>query len=181
MKCIPHVKVLFASNSLPMLKEYDAENAFVNRIQVLRFTKSIPREKWDIELSQKIINERNVIFSRAVLESQKFIKTLIFTDDPDSEGVLDNFRKENSTVQAFISERLESTGKNTDYICTADLYDDYSDYCESECLGALKKKDFHKILTQMGFEFGKKRPSRNQSPRASVLGVRRKPYDTVEG
>lgn len=173
--CIPHAKVIFAANSLPLLTEYDAEHAFANRLQILKFKKSLDRKKWDIKLTEKIIAERNVIFSKAIMESREFVNDLIFTDDPDSKELLANFRKENSTVQSFAEDRLVDLNDRQDGEYTMDLYENYEEYCKSECLRPLNKRSFRSVLAQMGYSLSKKRLDDDRTPRSCVLGIKIKP------
>ena len=101
----PCIKVAFATNILPMPKEVDPGGAFLQRLQILKFSDSIDRKFWDLELDKKLWNERDVIMSLAIRRSREFIKNNFqFTDDPEAKSITENFALETNSVKAFISD-----------------------------------------------------------------------------
>lgn len=174
-KCIqpeiyaPHVKCIFAANALPSLKEYDGQNAFAERLQLLTFPHAIDRDDWDIDLSNKLIEERNVIFSCAIKELGDFVTTLKFADDPEAVSIVADYKRATTSISTFIDERcIRQSGQ---FIVLSDFYDAYCAFCDDECLKALSKPDFRAQLKQLGYDFRKKRPYPTANPLASVMGL----------
>lgn len=59
-------KLIFAGNVLPTSRDADVTNAFLERLTVLAFTQSVPKDKQDPDLLQKLLLEKDAIFSLAV-------------------------------------------------------------------------------------------------------------------
>jgi P4 family phage/plasmid primase-like protien len=165
----PHVKCVFAANALPSLKEYDGQNAFSERLQLLTFPHSVARDDWDIELTSKLIEERHAIFSCVIHELGDFAKTLKFADDPDAETVAADYRRSTTSVLTFIDECCVRQSET--YTVLSDFYQSYCNFCDDECLDALSKPDFRAQLRQLGYEFRKKRPYSTANPMSSVMGL----------
>lgn len=165
----PHVKCVFAANALPSLKEYDGQNAFSERLQLLTFPHAIARDEWDIGLSEKLIDERHVIFSCVIHELGDFAKTLKFSDDPDAETVAADYRRSTTSIATFIDECCVRQSET--YTVLSDFYQSYCNFCDDECLNALSKPDFRAQLRQLGYEFRKKRPYSTANPMSSVMGL----------
>lgn len=166
----PHVKLIYAANALPSLGEYDAENAFASRILVVQFGKTLPREQWDLELKDKIIQERNVIISMAIKESGDFVKTLQFTTDPESERVIEAYKADNDSVRAFTNDTAWCVQGENQMVYTARLYDVYTEYCHQNGLSAVKVAVFRTQLSQLGFKHDKGRIAGGK-PLARTLGI----------
>lgn len=166
----PHVKLIYAANALPSLSEYDAENAFASRLQVLQFGNAIPREQWDLKLVDKIVQERNVILSIAIRESGNFVQTLNFTKDPESERVIEAYKADNDSVRAFTNDTAWCVQGESKRVYTARLHDAYTEYCQQNGLSAVKVAVFRTQLSQLGFKHDKGRINGGK-PLSRTLGI----------
>lgn len=169
--CQIHVKPIFAANVLPQLLEYDSGNAFAERLQILYFPKSIPREQWKLDLSERICEEKDVIFSCSIMEANDFFERLRFTDVPDGCKILNAYKEENATVQSFISDCCILGAGMYEY--TNILYEKYLNFCDSNCHRSIPRKMFRDQLIQSGFEICKGRVP-GGPPLSRVSGIKLK-------
>lgn len=138
-------KLLYAGNSLPGTTESDATNAFVNRLIVLLFNRSIPKEEQDKDLLEKLWQERDAIFTlamRALKELQE--RNYNFTMPEDSKDYLDHFNERTNSLHAFIKDMcvLEDDAS----IFNADLMDAYSCYCRANGLDEFSRTRVYELL-----------------------------------
>lgn len=155
----PAVKVVFAANQLPRLAEYDSGNAFAERMTVLRFGKSIPRGEWQLDLAERLFEERDVIVSCALKEASEFIaRPIEFTVDTDEAAVLRDYEKDNDSVNEFIHDAeycvLAAAGmaKESVRVGIKAFYDEYARYCEANAITAATMATFRQQMAQLGFD-----------------------------
>lgn len=166
----PNIKVCVAANALPRVLERDGEGAFAKRLQILQFVRAIPAERWVLNLSEKIIAERDVIMSCAIRESADFIAKPIFTNDADGAKLLAMYQRENDSVKAFL-EDSETCKRGADEICLAeDFRNAYYAYCEAEGLPPIKK-GLNLWLQQYGIRQERTRGDKYKNPRSHYRGV----------
>lgn len=154
----PTVKVVFAANQLPQLREYDSGNAFAERITVLRFQQSIPRADWQLDLSERLYEERDTIVSCAIQEVRSFLANpTAFSEDEEGLAVLKEYKSENDSVNQFIHDKSScviSSGKD-DVACRVSvktLFDEYVRYCETNAINAAVLVTFRQQMAQLGFK-----------------------------
>jgi len=163
-------RLIFAGNSLPFISEEEVTSAFVDRLVVLRFIKSIPKEKWDTELLNKLIAEKNIIFSLAVLTLNELINNNYqFAKPQDCQAFLDDYRDELETADSFIENCcvLDPDSKVHKNI----LYAAYVKYCNDNCVSNCYDSDVFskKIEGREGIE--KTRFRQNGNPLAGFKGI----------
>lgn len=101
----PHVKLFSCTNQLPRFGNMDASGnqALLNRMIVLRFNHSIPDEKVDRELVDKLFAERNVICSLAVKSLQRLYDNgFHFTIPEDTKSMMESYHREDISLMLFI-------------------------------------------------------------------------------
>lgn len=166
----PHIKVCVAANALPRVLERDGEGAFAKRLQILQFVRTIPAEEWVLNLSEKIIAERDIIMSCAISESADFIAKPIFTNDADGAKLLETYQRENDSVKAFLYDS-EVCKMGADETCLAeDFRNAYYAYCETEGL-PLIKRGLNLWLQQYGIRQERTRGDKFKNPRSHYRGV----------
>ena len=102
---IPTAKLIFAGNALPLSEEEEATKAFINRICLLIFPHSIPKEEQDTSLNEKLWHERHAIFSAAVNALVKLSKkNLKFTEPEDSNAYLCYFEGNSNSLDMFVKD-----------------------------------------------------------------------------
>ena len=143
---IPRCKLLFAGNALPGTAEADATKAFLNRVVILLFNRSIPKEEQDKELLDKLWDERNAIFTLAVNALRELReRNYQFTQPDESKLFLDGFANRGNSLQTFIRDCcvLESEGR----VHNVDLLEAYQRYCMLNGLEAYPKSRLYEMLS----------------------------------
>ena len=113
-------KLLFLGNFMPNVPKDDALN---ERIQICHFTYTVPVDKRDRELPQKLWEERNLFVSWAIRGVARYVKNgFKLTEDDDTPT---DFQ---SPFDAFVDDFLISDLEG--YISTADVYKKYKRFCK---------------------------------------------------
>jgi len=109
----PKCKLLFAGNTLPGTTESDATKAFTNRLVVLLFNRSIPKEKQDKQLLDKLMQEKDTIFTLAIQALREFaLRNFQFTTPADSIEFIQSFAERESSLKSFWNDCCEpATGE----------------------------------------------------------------------
>ena len=124
----PTCKLLFAGNTLPETKDTDMTRSFVNRLCVVIFGVSIPKDKQDKELLTKLLNERDEIFSLAMDALRELHRrNYQFTMPSDTRHFLNAYAETQSSVHAFLNDWCE-VGRSG-YVFSKDLCEAYREYC----------------------------------------------------
>ena len=122
---IPTCKLFFAANNRPAITE--RSNAAWDRVRVIPHKVSIPKEKQDPMLAEKLKKELPGILNWA-LEGLKEYNRLGNLADPESVKLeVKEYRLDNDTVRQFIDEVC--VFKDTMQSLGPDLYDSYKEFC----------------------------------------------------
>lgn len=142
----PRCKLLFSGNTLPLTTEADTTAAFVNRIRVLLFNQSIPRNQQDTLLLDRLWWERDSIVTLALHAAQQLAEhNFVFTMPHDSRAFLDSFRLRGNILGAFIDDRcILCPGAR---IFNTDLYRAFEDFCAVNGLDCLSRAKFYELLS----------------------------------
>lgn len=142
----PRCKLLFAGNALPGTSESDATKAFVNRLIVLLFNHSIPKEKQDKDLLKKLWNERDSIFTLA-MQALKDLheRNYRFTVPAESSEFIKSFVNRNNSLQMFLQDCCVFGEKYR--IHNTDLMRAYTNYCTQNGLDVFSKKKLYEMLS----------------------------------
>lgn len=141
----PHVKLLTCGNSLPKFENVDASGnqALADRMVILNFSRSISDDEKDINLFEKLCDEKDVIFSVAVDALVELVKRdLCFAEPEDSKTILKQWNSESRSVHAFVEDVCIFDGA----IHKADLYSAYQKYCSDNCVPTQKSNVFFEAL-----------------------------------
>jgi putative DNA primase/helicase len=141
----PRCKLVFAGNSMPGTREVEATNAFRRRIIPLLFNVSIPDEKQDPQLKQKLLKEIDSIFTLAVQEYAELLQNKYkFSLPQDSIDFLNAYGAIENSIRTFIKERCRIDRSGATH--NADLLKAYSKYCIENGLEEYSKQKIYKIL-----------------------------------
>lgn len=164
--------LVFGGNHLPNLKAMDITNAFFERIVIVPFMNSVPREKQDLQLYEKLFEERSFIVKWAVEGLQRFIENgYIFTDCTASNKMKDSYIAEQNSFRAFINTECILGPEFKTY--SLDILDEYQAYCEYYGLPPVPKKLSHKIL-QTVFNLKYSRFKQDGENRNGYIGIKLK-------
>lgn len=136
---------VFGSNYSITLEEYD--QAFWNRARLIPMNYSVPEEKKDFKLLQKLIEERDGIVTRAVHAFKTLVKNQYrFPFSQVAEKMktrwsgLDPYR-----IQEFLEEKCDLS--NPDARTRSEvLYNCYKRFCDENGLSPTSEKQFSMVL-----------------------------------
>ena len=143
---VPRCKLLFAGNTLPTTSESDATRAFVNRLTILLFNHSIPKEDQDKDLLDKLLAEKDAIFTLA-MDALRDLKerNYCFTLPDESKEFLNSFEERGNSLQAFLKDCcvVEAEAR----IFNVDLYQAYVRYCQKNGLEEFSREKLYEMLS----------------------------------
>lgn len=121
----PQFKIWMGTNHKPVIKGTD--NGIWRRIRLIPFTVTIPKEKQDGELKDKLMKELPGILSWAVQGCLQWQKEGL---NPPEEVIqaTEDYRAEMDTIKAFLNDCC--TRKKESFIQSSALYDVYKRWCE---------------------------------------------------
>lgn len=131
-------KFIFSTNFDLEMQEYD--EAFLNRTICIPFNKSIPKEKQDPQLIDKLNNERSAITAKA-LACYYFLRSNNFKfAGSDTIRPKVNYRMDpNDVIKAFVQEMCEFTYSDNDRISAKELHSEYLMFCRKRNLPAIEQ------------------------------------------
>lgn len=167
-------KAINAGNMLPDMDKVEGMEAILNRMTILLFPVSIPKEEQDMQLSQKLWEERDSIFSNALDELSYLVADgFKFTEPDDSRKMKDQIRSKSHCLQDFIDERCVIEKDAEEHFTT--LYDAFKDFCTENLLDVkLTKSQFSQKISQMPGNVRGKFRIRGSRPLYGVRGMRLK-------
>ena len=137
-------KFAFNTNVLPVDVEHN--KAFFERFLIIPFNTYIPPDKRDAKLPEKIISKELPGVFNWVLEGLKrLLEQGRFSPCKASDETLEQFQKESDSVAMFLEENNYQPSSES-WVQAKPVYQDYKDYCFSEGLKPLARKNFHKRL-----------------------------------
>lgn len=136
---IPTAKLLFSSNKPYVFKHPDL--ALYRRMVIIPFEYSIPPEKQDKQLLDKLLEERDVIFSLAAKSLKDFIKSgYDFKMSAKGKAYLESRIAALHSVEDFLNDRAVIDEK--DSVSVSVLFDNYKAWCADNALDAEDKTEF---------------------------------------
>ena len=136
---VPTAKLFFASNKPYSYKNPDL--ALYRRMVFIPFEYSVPPEKQDKELLQKLEQERDVVFSIAARTLKGFVQSgYDFKMSPKAKAYLENRITALNSVNGFLDDRTVVDEKGS--ISAATLYEAYKLWCRENALDAVDKPEF---------------------------------------
>ena len=135
----PHAKLIFASNKPYVFKHPDS--AIFRRMVIVPFERSIPEDKQDPELLEKLIAERDVICSISVRRLKRFISSgFDFQMSEKGQAYLTSRIADLNSVKSFLTDRaiLDENGA----ISMANLFETYKGWCKDNSLTADGRNEF---------------------------------------
>lgn len=166
----PTAKLVFAGNNLPVSEEVEATKAFMNRICLLVFSKSIPKENQDPNLSEKLWAERNVIFTRALNTLPDLLRTNFrFTVPEDTKTYLNYYESSSNSLDQFINDYCELDPEAS--VPAKEFKELYQAFCRANLFQALGVSD---IATWLMDKYGipKKRPHHKDDHLYRFMGIK---------
>jgi len=138
-----YAKLIFNCNELP--KDVEHTNAFFRRFLILGFDVTIPEDKQDKELANKIIQgELSGVFNWILQGLDRLLEQKKFSECAAVENALSDYEKQSDSVKMFIEDFEYKT--STDYTTVSELYTQYKTYCIDDGFRPVNKSNFMKRL-----------------------------------
>ena len=136
---VPTAKMFFASNKPYTYKNPDL--ALYRRMVFIPFEYSVPPEKQDKELLQKLEQERDVVFSLAARTLKEFVKSgYDFKMSPKAQAYLESRIAALHSVDGFLDDRTLVDEQGS--VSAATLYEGYKIWCNENALDVVDKAEF---------------------------------------
>ena len=136
---VPKAKLFFASNKPYTYKNPDL--ALYRRMVFIPFEYSIPPEEQDRELSMKLEQERDIVFSLSARNLKGFVESgYDFKMSPKAQAYLESRIAALHSVDGFLDDRtvVDEAGS----VSTAVLYEVYKMWCAENALDPVDKAEF---------------------------------------
>jgi len=138
-----YAKLIFNCNELP--KDVEHTNAFFRRFLIIGFDVTIPEDKQDKELANKIINnELSGVFNWILQGLDRVLKQKKFSKCEAVEMARSNYETQSDSVKMFIEDYEYQT--STNYTTISELYQKYKVYCIEDGFRPVNKSNFMKRL-----------------------------------
>lgn len=135
----PTLKFIFASN-WPLCFAHP-DDAVIDRLVVIRFTREIPAKDIDHDLEEKLKSEKDIIFSLAIDTLKDLIESgYDFKMSEDSEEYLRQQRAQIHTVQDFLAEKTVIAEDGS--ISSDELFKNYNHYCDINAITPVGRNTF---------------------------------------
>ncbi len=140
---IDYAKLIFNCNELP--KDVEHTNAYFRRFLILGFDVTIPEDKQDKQLPQKIINnELSGVFNWILQGLDRLLEQKNFSKCEAIENARSDYEKQSDSVKMFIDEYEYKT--STEYTVINTLYPEYRRFCIEDGFKPVNKSNFMKRL-----------------------------------
>jgi len=138
----PYARLLFSCNEIP--KNYtDRSDGFYRRLIIIRFDKSVPRNKRDPNLREKIAVERDGIFMWALSGLKRLMEnSYLFTETERTAAEIQRYKVESNSALMFLEECCEV--KEGAECVREQLFERYRDYCGKNGLKPLSQTNFNR-------------------------------------
>lgn len=170
-------KLLNAGNMLPDIGSGEGIGAILNRMVILLFPVSIKKEEQDKELVEKLLKEKDSIFSEAVDALVRLKKNnFIFTEPCDTVQLKRHLQEQESAIDNFISDNCICEPNAKEHLVT--LYEAFQEYCTDNLLEMkYSKACFGQLISRIpGVKKGKFRICGSR-PLAGIYGLRLRKVD----
>lgn len=137
---IPRLKFIFASNV--DLNFAHPDDAVYDRLLVIPFTKEIPEKERDRDLLQKLLAEKDIIFSVAMNQLSDLVQSGYDFKEPDaSKEIIALYRKALHTAESFLGDccKVDESGA----VSSVELYRQYLCWCGDNGMEADGQKTFY--------------------------------------
>lgn len=139
-----YAKLIFNCNELP--KDVEHTNAYFRRFLIIGFDVTIPEDKQDKQLPQKIIqNELSGVFNWILQGLDRLLEQKSFSKCEAIDNARSDYEKQSDSVLLFITE-MNFKKSTSEYILISELYPQYKYFCIEDGYRAVGKSNFIKRL-----------------------------------
>jgi putative DNA primase/helicase len=138
-----YAKMIFNCNDLP--KDVEHTNAYFRRFLIIGFDVTIPEDKQDKQLPQKIINnELSGVFNWILQGLDRLLEQKNFSKCEAIENARTNYEMQSDSVKMFIDENEYKT--SSEFTAISLLYNQYKNFCIEDGFRPVNKSNFMKRL-----------------------------------
>ena len=143
----PYARLLFYCNEIP--RNYgDRSDGFYRRLIIIRFTKSVPADKRDPNLKERLSAERDGILAWALEGLQRLMAAnYLFTETDRTRAELKRYRIENNSALSFAEECCVIDQSAECH--REELFLAYREYCHVNGLKAMSQVTFNKDIQNL--------------------------------
>jgi len=139
--------IMINTNELPSAKDFS--DGWFRRLDIIKFEKTIPKEKRDPKLATKLKTELAGIFNKAMAGRYRLIHQGQ-THSPKIAAANAEYEVIENTAKAFVEDKgMVSDEHNA--MPFGEVYSDYQKWCLDNAVDPMKKREFNGIL---GRKFG---------------------------
>jgi len=139
----PYARLLFSCNEIP--KNYsDRSDGFYRRLIIIRFDRSVPSERRDPNLRERLAAERDGILIWALDGLRRLIgNSYLFSETRRTRDEVTRYRIESNSVLTFVDEMCEFGDR---WIAREELYSRYKDYCATNGFKPQSQTNFNREI-----------------------------------
>lgn len=169
----PCVHFVFAVNRMPDNQSSDTSDAFYRRMRPLIFPYSIPFERQDPYLLDKLLEERNLIVTSGIWALHRVMHNTSsnypFTVPESSRRFMQEYRENANSVLTFIQDCLVFAPEQKEY--SENFNKAYKTYCDRNGLEKMSMKLLISQIKQHGLKVEPFRQQENGVLRRGLRGV----------
>ena len=142
-------KLLYAGNNVPQVKNEAYVEAVFDRLVIVFFGRSVPREDCDRNLDDKLHKERTGIFMWA-MEGLKRLRrnNWVFTVDPESQAIKERELGQGRSILCF--EEGFVRYEDNAFTPTEELLEAYTQFCDANGFPRQNVKALHEYFSMPG-------------------------------
>ena len=143
--------LVFATNTLPEIKEIGEAESFLSRVVIFPLKHVVPREKWSNNIVNKLLHEDTAGFVSFIIEGmQKLAKDdYIFHPTDNMEECKRNYYGLYDSFSLFAKKYIEADHKSR--LPSAEITEAYRAFCDEHAYVELKQNQWSSILEKMFF------------------------------
>ncbi|MEJ9221548.1 phage/plasmid primase, P4 family [Paenibacillus glucanolyticus] len=166
-------KLVACGNHMPLLSKLDGTTAFTDRIHFLMFSNTIPEERRDKALLDKLIAEKTYIVEWALEGLHELMdNNLIFTESNEALAFKSRYITELNNVTEFVRDRCRVDPDNDECkVHRKVLFPAYKQYCRDNGYKSLSRQEFFVEVSKHNVKPGKMRIS-GSTPLEGFRGIR---------
>ena len=142
--------IIFAANNLPTFKDDFGDHVF-ERFTIIPFYNVIPKEERDPEILNKMLSEKPAILNWMLEGLTRLINNgYKLSHCTASDEVMEEYRRRQDTVFAFISANYEITKRSKDRVEKQIFQCEYESWCAEEDMDPVSSRELKHRLEAIG-------------------------------
>lgn len=135
---------IFAANNLPPVK--DQSRGWWRRFVLIGFERTIPDDRVDPDLGDKIATERAGICRWAIEGAQRLLRQGRYTIPQSSEHAKAQWRAQANSVSAWVEDRTTPTADRDDMVTATEAYSDFKQWAQDSGFRSMSNRKFWRRL-----------------------------------